>query len=176
MNKIIALTIIIGVFMAGCTQKTGLANPAAVYCEEQGHTYEIKEGEAGQYGVCMIDGEEKDAWQYYRESQDQLVGSNCGTVTPGHNDECCRRQNKEIASTKDCQGNWFYDFSKGQCDYYCYEEKLAECNAETQCSEGQCVRLGSKAYCVTDDPCSYANCQAQDCVMAESYPLQLFCS
>lgn len=45
-----------------------LANPAAVFCQEQGHTYEIRSDEAGnQYGVCIFsDGNECDAWAYFR--------------------------------------------------------------------------------------------------------------
>lgn len=45
-----------------------LANPAAAYCEAQGHTYEIRTAEdGGQYGVCIAaEGKECDAWALYR--------------------------------------------------------------------------------------------------------------
>jgi hypothetical protein len=44
-----------------------LPNPASVYCEEQGGTLEIRENQAGQYGVCIFDdGSECDEWAYYR--------------------------------------------------------------------------------------------------------------
>lgn len=47
----------------------GLANPAAVYCLEQGYAYEIRKNPDGsEYGVCMLEnGTEVDAWElYYR--------------------------------------------------------------------------------------------------------------
>ena len=45
-----------------------LANPAAVYCGEQGGEYEIREhSDGGQYGVCVFDdGSECDAWDFFR--------------------------------------------------------------------------------------------------------------
>ena len=45
-----------------------IANPAAVYCGEQGGTYKIREHEDGsQYGVCLFeDGSECDAWAFFR--------------------------------------------------------------------------------------------------------------
>jgi putative hemolysin len=47
---------------------TGLANPASVYCQEQGGTVEIRtDAEGGQYGVCIFDdGSECDEWAYFR--------------------------------------------------------------------------------------------------------------
>jgi len=46
----------------------GIANPASVYCEEQGYKLEIRNDEQGnQYGVCIFpDGSECDEWEYYR--------------------------------------------------------------------------------------------------------------
>jgi predicted secreted protein/putative hemolysin len=48
----------------------GLANPAAVWCEEMGYRYEIRSDAAGnQYGVCIFpNGTERDAWEAYREA------------------------------------------------------------------------------------------------------------
>jgi len=45
-----------------------LANPAAVYCEEQGGRVEIRTAaDGGQYGVCIfVDGSECDEWAFYR--------------------------------------------------------------------------------------------------------------
>lgn len=50
------------------TAEGQLANPAAVYCQEQGNTYEIRSDEAGnQYGVCIFpDGSECEEWAYFR--------------------------------------------------------------------------------------------------------------
>ncbi|UCG94965.1 MAG: DUF333 domain-containing protein [archaeon] len=53
------------------TQTTiGMPNPAAVYCQDQGGTLEIREDprtSGGQYGVCILEnGTECDEWAYYR--------------------------------------------------------------------------------------------------------------
>ena len=43
-----------------------LANPAAIYCEEQGHNYEIRTAEDGEYGICVFpDNLECGAWDYF---------------------------------------------------------------------------------------------------------------
>jgi putative hemolysin len=48
--------------------QTGLANPASVYCEEQGGTLEIvTAGDGSQSGVCHFsDGSQCEEWAYYR--------------------------------------------------------------------------------------------------------------
>lgn len=45
----------------------GLANPASVYCEDQGYTLEIREdADGGQYGVCIFpDGSECEEWAFF---------------------------------------------------------------------------------------------------------------
>ncbi len=45
-----------------------MANPASVYCQEQGYTLEIRtDASGGQYGVCIFpDGSECDEWAFYR--------------------------------------------------------------------------------------------------------------
>jgi putative hemolysin len=50
------------------TPETGMPNPAAVYCEEQGYAYEIRTAADGsQSGVCIFDdGSECDGWAFYR--------------------------------------------------------------------------------------------------------------
>jgi len=47
----------------------GLANPASVFCEQQGGTVEIVTADDGsQSGMCQLaDGTEVDEWQYFRE-------------------------------------------------------------------------------------------------------------
>lgn len=53
-----------------CGETVGIANPAAVWCTEQGHTYEIRKNPDGsEYGVCIFaNGTEIDAWDYYRQT------------------------------------------------------------------------------------------------------------
>jgi putative hemolysin len=46
---------------------TGLANPASVYCEEQGGTVEIVDEDGGQVGYCNLpDGTRIEEWEYFR--------------------------------------------------------------------------------------------------------------
>ena len=45
----------------------GLPNPASVFCQENGGTIEMRQDDAGQYGVCVFaDGSECEEWAYYR--------------------------------------------------------------------------------------------------------------
>jgi len=48
--------------------QVGMANPAAVYCEEQGGDYDVRsDADGNQYGVCVFDdGSECDGWAFYR--------------------------------------------------------------------------------------------------------------
>jgi putative hemolysin len=50
------------------TAQIGMANPASVFCEEQGGQLEIRTGaDGGQYGVCLFpDGSECEEWAFYR--------------------------------------------------------------------------------------------------------------
>lgn len=70
MKKII-LMLILMIFIYGCAENIEepleLANPASVYCTEQGGTLSIAENEEGQYGICTLpDGTECEEWAYYR--------------------------------------------------------------------------------------------------------------
>ncbi len=46
----------------------GMANPASVFCGEQGGTLDIRtDADGGQYGVCVFaDGSECDEWAFFR--------------------------------------------------------------------------------------------------------------
>jgi len=47
--------------------KSGIANPASVYCKEQGGQLEIRDGDGGQSGYCIfLDGSECEEWAYFR--------------------------------------------------------------------------------------------------------------
>ena len=49
---------------------TGLANPASVFCVEQGGTLEIVDEAEGQVGYCNLpDGQRIEEWEYYRANQ-----------------------------------------------------------------------------------------------------------
>jgi len=49
-------------------QAADAANPAATFCINQGHGYEIrKDAEGNEYGVCKFKGGgEQDAWEFFR--------------------------------------------------------------------------------------------------------------
>ncbi len=77
MKKTLFLILLLGLFLTGCAkennlenqenQKTSLANPASVYCEEHGGELEIREGDEGQFGVCKLsNGVECEEWAFYR--------------------------------------------------------------------------------------------------------------
>ena len=44
-----------------------IANPASVYCEDNGGTLQILgDGSGGQYGICLKNGKECEEWAFYR--------------------------------------------------------------------------------------------------------------
>ena len=44
-----------------------MANPASVFCEEQGYKLEIRQGEGGEAGYCIFDdGSSCEEWAFYR--------------------------------------------------------------------------------------------------------------
>ena len=51
-------------------QRVGMANPASVYCADQGGRVEIREGKDGQAGYCHLpDGRVVEEWAHFRASQ-----------------------------------------------------------------------------------------------------------
>lgn len=51
----------------GARGAVGRANPAAVFCAEQGNRYVIRADSGGSVGICVLpDGTEVDAWAYFR--------------------------------------------------------------------------------------------------------------
>ncbi len=71
---ILGIVLVLGALViGGCRTTTpepatGLANPASVYCEEQGYTLEMRtDAGGGTYGVCVFpDGSECEEWAFYR--------------------------------------------------------------------------------------------------------------
>jgi len=82
MKGITIVLLLIGVLvLAACgkateTPQPGMPNPAAVSCEEQGYTVEIRTAADGsQQGFCIFpDGTECDEWAFFR--------GECGPGTP----------------------------------------------------------------------------------------------
>lgn len=55
------------------TGGVGIANPASVFCEQQGGTVEIVDEDAGQVGYCNLpDGTRIEEWEYYRSMNPDL--------------------------------------------------------------------------------------------------------
>jgi putative hemolysin len=61
---------------------TGVPNPAAVFCEEQGGTVEIvTDAQGNQSGICGLpDGTQIEEWEYYRQFHGE--GSGAGLANP----------------------------------------------------------------------------------------------
>jgi putative hemolysin len=73
-KKLVAL-MLAGVLTGACSGSDnptddsgpGMANPASVYCGEQGGTLDIRDGDGGQVGFCVFDdGSECEEWAFYR--------------------------------------------------------------------------------------------------------------
>ena len=66
MTRKIFLIFALASLLGAAFSLSGLPNPASVFCESQGYTLEIREGEGGQYGVCIFPQGECDEWKYFR--------------------------------------------------------------------------------------------------------------
>lgn len=83
MKRVIALVLAVVLSISGCggddddDGDPGIANPASVYCEEQGGTVDIRSDDAGnQTGYCVFaDGTEVDEWAYYRGEAEPAMPS-----------------------------------------------------------------------------------------------------
>lgn len=71
--KRVALTglLVLCVTFSGCAEDenddAGLANPASVFCEENGGTLEMRTDTSGTGGFCIFDdGSECEEWAYFR--------------------------------------------------------------------------------------------------------------
>ena len=70
MEMFLLLFAIIALGLAACVKeekKSGLPNPASVFCEEQGNRLELRQEEDGVVGICIFpDGTECEEWAYFR--------------------------------------------------------------------------------------------------------------
>lgn len=73
-SLLISLVLVLVACGGAASEGPKLANPASVYCEEQGGKLEIRtDADGGQVGYCLFeDGSECEEWAYYR-----------GECTPG---------------------------------------------------------------------------------------------
>ena len=74
-----SLVLVVASLTAACAQTpppkpapkpVGMANPASVHCGRQGGRTEIRRGEAGEYGVCVLpDGRQCEEWALFRDGR-----------------------------------------------------------------------------------------------------------
>lgn len=77
-----------------------MANPASVYCEEQGGTVNIvKDEEGNEYGMCKLaDGTEVEEWEYYRANNKESDSES--TVAEQTNEETATESTTEETTTE----------------------------------------------------------------------------
>ncbi len=83
---------------------TGMANPSAVYCQQQNNRYEIRTNPDGsQYGVCILsDGTICDGWAYYQKT--------CPATMPGMANPAavfCQQRNNTYQIRTNIDGSQF---------------------------------------------------------------------
>jgi len=107
-----------------------IANPASVYCEQQGGKLEIKtDASGGQYGVCTLkSGVECEEWSYFRGECGCESDSDCVQDSCCHAKSCTNKENaplcKGIMCTQVCEAGTL-DCRQGSCK--CVNNK---CTAE----------------------------------------------
>lgn len=87
-----------------------IANPASVYCIENGGKLEIREdGNKNQYGICIFpDGKECEEWKYlggecdFSESFTCSVDLECIPATCCHANSCVNKENAPDCSAISC--------------------------------------------------------------------------
>ncbi len=123
------------------TSQPGIANPASVYCTDQGGKLEIrKDGQGNETGFCIFpDGSGCEEWAYFRhecnpDTSTTPVENFCGSSTSGKcatNVDCkaggcsgqiCQSINEEGAITT-CEWQDCYDHSKYELECQCVNKQ-----------------------------------------------------
>ena len=113
MKKAIFTILVFVLVLSGCSlsrnddnkifdQKAGLANPASTFCVEQGGKLEMRNNDAGQYGVCKFDdGSECEEWAFFRlECKPGQVTGSTEQVTD-NTKQIAKDDKKENVETQD---------------------------------------------------------------------------
>jgi uncharacterized repeat protein (TIGR01451 family) len=94
----------------------GMANPAAIYCQELGYEYQVVDAADGQHGICVLpDGSECDAWGFLQGKCGQSYsycatqGYELVTKSDGKNSfsgeyGVCVRDGQEVGSVTELMG------------------------------------------------------------------------
>lgn len=119
------IAIFAGLQIVGNGNNSGLANPASVYCEEQGGNVKIEtDSSGGQAGVCIFDdGSACDEWAFYR-GECCARDSDCVKDSCCHAKTCTSKQNAPV-----CEGVI--------CTMNC-EPGTLDCGGSCICENNQC--------------------------------------
>lgn len=96
------------------TPVIGMANPASVYCTQNGGKSIIVKGKNGEYGVCQLkDGTAVEEWEYYRENnkdEKKTPEKPIGMANPAS--IFCEKHGGKSINVKDKDGN-----ETGKCQF-----------------------------------------------------------
>jgi putative hemolysin len=121
--------------------QTSIANPASVYCIEQGGNLDIRaDFNGGEKGICVFnDGSECDEWAFFRKecnkssfysnlSLDCANDNDCVPASCCHANSCVKKENSPV-----CSGI--------ACTLSCEPKTL-------DCGQGSCVCVNSKCSAI----------------------------
>jgi len=120
-------------------EASGLANPASVYCIEQGgKNIIVTDSQGGQSGLCVFaDNSSCDEWAFYRNECKKGINENsCGSDSDCVKDACCHASgcvSKENAPA--CK------------DIMCTQECVP---GTLDCGQGSCKCINNKCEAVTE--------------------------
>jgi putative hemolysin len=85
-----------------------MANPASVYCKEQGYSLEIRDEAGGQVGYCIFpNGAECEEWAFFRgECGPQGTENNAGLANPAS--QFCEEQGYRLEMREEAGGTVGY--------------------------------------------------------------------
>jgi subtilisin-like proprotein convertase family protein/putative hemolysin len=102
---------------SGCGEGApGMANPAAVYCQELGYEYQVVDAAEGQHGICLLpDGSECDGWGFLEgkcgQSYSYCAGQGYDLVTKSDGKNpfskeygVCVRDGQEVGAVTELMG------------------------------------------------------------------------
>jgi putative hemolysin len=125
---------------------TGMANPASVYCEEQGGTLEIADTPDGQVGMCHFADQTCEEWALFRSNATNCTGAD-GTLAKTY----CKPEQRNVQACTMEYGpvcGWF-DSSINCLAYPCAQTASNPCMA---CADpkveyytgGECPEVGGR--------------------------------
>jgi putative hemolysin len=127
------------------SEKTGMANPASVYCAESGYKTDIRTSPNGsQYGSCIFsDGNECEEWAFFRGECGDEYRKPQVPQTEGfcRSDEDCAC-GTHVKTGKCFYGNKRYVNTEKQCPGFCSGFAV---NLTSKCENNECRLVPAKA-------------------------------